>query len=371
MWIKIIPNDALFFRSGRPFSMGDDSWTDVIFPPHPSTIYGAIRTFLIFEKGSLKDFNEGKFKDVIGTSNGKEKGTLKIIGPFIYNEASNEIFFKTPLDLVKLKDHHEVKPLTLIDKPKIFYSDENIPENLLVFKGLTQVDEAKGWLDSISLKDYLEGKNNAFYVVENEEIFKYELKIGIARDRKTFTSREGHLYRIPMIRLKKGFGFLIKLEGIEKMKIPKKGIFQLGGDGKTVYYEEITLNPLEELENIKIELKNKIFKLYLATPAIFKNGWIPEQVLKEAEKNEIELKLIACAIGKYIRIGGWDMAKKEPKTMYKAVPAGSVYYFKILNEVSFEKVKKVFHLRNISDVSPEEGFGLSLVGEVLKKEIKK
>jgi CRISPR-associated protein Cmr3 len=50
--------------------------------------------------------------------------------------------------------------------------------------------------------------------------------------------------------------------------------------------------------------------------------------------------------------------------MYKAVPAGSVYYFKVLNGVNSNKIKEVFHLKNISDVNPEEGFGLNFIGKV-------
>jgi len=64
MWYKITPNDTLFFRGGMPFTMGAESWTEIIFPPNPSTLYGAIRTWLIFAKGSLKDFKEGRFKQI-------------------------------------------------------------------------------------------------------------------------------------------------------------------------------------------------------------------------------------------------------------------------------------------------------------------
>ena len=36
--------DTLFFRDGKPFFMGDDTWADGIFPPPPSVISGALRT---------------------------------------------------------------------------------------------------------------------------------------------------------------------------------------------------------------------------------------------------------------------------------------------------------------------------------------
>ncbi|MCM8808372.1 MAG: hypothetical protein NC926_10645, partial [Candidatus Omnitrophica bacterium] len=102
MWIKISPNDTLFFRSGRPFAMGFETWTDTIFPPYPSTIYGALRTFLIFERGSLREFKSGKYKD-IGTPD--KKGTMKIIGPLIFNSENSKTYFPAPLDLVMKKEN--------------------------------------------------------------------------------------------------------------------------------------------------------------------------------------------------------------------------------------------------------------------------
>jgi len=58
------------------------------------------------------------------------------------------------------------------------------------------------------------------------------------------------------------------------------------------------------------------------------------------------------------------MAENKPKPMYRVVPEGSVYYFKVLNGADEEKIKEVFHFKNISDILPEEGFGLTLVGGV-------
>ena len=44
MLIKLDPLDTLFFRDGKPFSMGEETWGNCIFPPSPSVIYGALRT---------------------------------------------------------------------------------------------------------------------------------------------------------------------------------------------------------------------------------------------------------------------------------------------------------------------------------------
>lgn len=55
--------------------------------------------------------------------------------------------------------------------------------------------------------------------------------------------------------------------------------------------------------------------------------------------------------------------------MRKAAPAGSVYYFKILNSSDDQELKEAFHFKNISDdfvdiKYSKEGFGLGILGEV-------
>jgi len=123
------------------------------------------------------------------------------------------------------------------------------------------------------------------------------------------------------------------------------------------------------LNDIDFKFENKLFKLFLATPAIFENGWLPYWIKEEnleGEFNGIKLRLIGCSIGKFNLIGGWNIVKEEPKPMHKAAPAGSVYYFEILDDSPPEAIKEAFHFRNISDINSEEGFGLSLIGEVKK-----
>lgn len=382
MWLKITPNDTLFFRTGRPFTAGDDTWTDELFPPNPSTIYGAIRTFLIFFRGNLSDFKNGKYQD-IGKPENQLKGTLRIKGPFLYNIRKSSLYFPAPFDLVTEKgsskeissneqknesceDGKKKEKLSLlsrVEKPPVYFSDDDL-ENLFVFAENKQVEEVNFFLEETFVKEYLISSVTHIEVLK-PDIYEKEIKIGIAREKITRTSKEGHLYRIPMIRLCKDYSILVEIDGVDQF--PEKGVFQLGGEGKTIKFEKVENNSLNSLLNLNFQLKNKMFKIYLATPAIFENGWLPAWINRDnltGELNGISLKLIACSIGKFTRIGGWDMYRDEPKVMYKAVPAGSVYYFKILNDISAEKIKETFHFKNISDINPEEGFGLTLVGEV-------
>ncbi len=357
MWYEIIPNDTLFFRDGRPFTMGAETWANSIFPPYPSTVYGAIRSWLIFEKGNLKDFYEGKFENELGTK--QKKGNLKIKGPIL--TIDQILYFPIPKDMLT-KDNSELLSLTLTKKNNVFISDYEL-ERILINKSNGNAKEAEGFFNIYNLINYLKDEKKILEYVENKKIFTYEIKTGIKRNIKTFQTEEGYLYRIPMIRMLKNTSLIVKIEGTEN--IPENGIIQLGGEGKTFKIRKIDKEFFKSFDNINFKFESNLFKLVLITPAIFKKGWIPEWVDEkslEGVKDGVKLKLISCAIGKHLLIGGWDIANKQPKKMRKAVSAGSVYYFEIIE--GKDKIKSVFHLKNISDINPDEGFGLSLIGEV-------
>lgn len=374
MWYKIKPLDTLFFRDGRPFSMGAETWAKPIFPPYPSTVYGAIRTWLIFERGSLREFEEGKYKElgeiIESEKNGSKeikKGNLKIKGPFI--GLYDNLYFPVPFDFLKKKGAPQNEKNNLfytycINKPEIFISDYPL-ENILVNRNDFELEESNGFINISSLKDYLVDSQQDVTLTEKKEIFLEEKKTGIKRSRETLSSEEGNLYRIPMIRLKREVSLFVDIDGLDSY--PQEGMVQLGADWKVVKIEKTEKDLFKELREIDFQLNNKIFKIYFATPAIFEKGWIPGWIDNsnfKGEYNEINLKLVACSTGKYNLIGGWDLVNKKPKPMYKAVSAGSIYYFKILDDTPTQKIKENFHLKNISDINPGEGFGLSLVGEV-------
>jgi CRISPR-associated protein Cmr3 len=139
----------------------------------------------------------------------------------------------------------------------------------------------------------------------------------------------------------------------------------MGGESKAAYYEAIG----EEVNRMDDEIVRRVkdtrrFKLYLATPSLFERGWLPRFVDENSlkgEKGSLKFKLVAAAVGRYQPIGGWDLAKNQPKPICRFVPAGSVYFFELLDgnpEEIFEK----FNWQAISDRDAEVGFGLTLVG---------
>lgn len=364
-FFTLYPNDTLFFRDGKPFTMGTslDSSVNLIFPPYPSTLYGIVRSWLISANCGFDKFYrngiEESLKNILGTKS--EKGNLKIKGPFISQD--NTPYFPLPLDgFCKSKDKFEV--FKLFNKPNIIISDYNL-DKVFLNKDDKKIEEKKGLISDINLKDYLSG-NTEILFSDTSEFFKIEYKTGIKKDRTKNTTQKSHLYTLPMIRLMKGCGISFMVEDVDNLNMPQESNIRLGGEAKTARIKKANNDLFSELKTINLDFNNKIFKIYLATPAMFKNGWLPDWIGDnyEGEYSEIKLKLLTCFVGKYIPIGGWDMANGEPKPMYKAVPAGSVYYFEVLDNSDLNKIKDAFHLKNISDINPEEGFGLTLVGGV-------
>ncbi len=374
MILRIKPLDTLFFRTSRPFDMGAETFAEAMFPPSPATFYGALRTFLILEKEGLAKFYSKEFKDeVLGTP--YEKGSLELKGPVLGKEDS--LYFPAPADFVKVKKNKKEKLVPLTLKNVDFYSEYPL-EKCLSFSGKEKAEPASGFIEDLEFKDYLEGKASELRITLLSNFLKTIQKIGIKRDKTSFTSKEGYLYRIPVLEFKKEASFLIKVNDIESF--PEKGVFTLGGEGKLAEFERLNTkqseeDPFEFLKNVNFRLKDGIFKLYLATPAYFKKGWVPSWLDEnrgfEGEFRGIKLKLVAVAFKKFRLVGGWNFAENKPKPVCKMVAEGSVYYFKVLDDSDEQRIKEAFHFKNISDVaenetfSPKEGFGLALVGGVL------
>ena len=356
MIIEINPLDTLFFRDGKPFTMGEDIWTNSIFPPHPSVIYGALRTaYFAAHINELEKANE---------EDDPTKG-LKIKG--IYLKISNKIYFPLPQDCVKKKDGKEGESFVLLpSSAEEFISNYPKLDKILTSSNNKVENIQNAVLSKSTFEEYLNGKTDNVYYLKIDNYIINEPKIGIARSSKTHSSKEGMLYRVDMKRFEnkkeEKMSIVIDFDGPD---LPKKGVMKLGGEGKAVKYNNY------EGENININFPKfkedaTQFKIVLTTPAIFKSGWLPEWIDEKTlvgEFNGLKIKLLTAAIGKPIHIGGFDMKEKKPKPMFKAVPAGSVYYFELING-NIDEVKNTFHQKAISDIYPKQGFGITYVGNV-------
>lgn len=349
MQLIINPLDTLFFKDGKPFSLGDDMWANGIFPPAPSVVYGALRTTYFAN-------NPNSFQ----TRNTPKDPTSGLyIRQIALLKENREILFPVPLDLVVEKESDE-KAYALQ-----CHSEENHVHGLSHLlrppAGLkVELPANDRMISKRDLQSYLKGEPSV-YLSSLEGNVLSEPKTGIGRSSKTGSVKDGLLYRVDMQRLN-DISFILELDGLS---LPEEGLIKLGAESRACQHQ-----PIEQNLDPGVELKANCFKLYMLTPAFFKSGSIPSWINKDTFEgsppgcDEIKLRLLTAATGKPFYLGGFDMKARKFKPMRKAVKAGAVYHFQIL-EGEKEKVVECFHGKSISEYSTEkEGFGICYVGNL-------
>lgn len=358
MKLKIDAIDTLFFKDGKPFSMGEESWADGIFPPPPSVIYGALCSSILSSYNSYSNIKQEDLFNVLKITN-------------IYYRIKNDNYFPLPLDFVykknksameknKEKNNKQYKVSLLINKNLNVLS--SIPSKISVIKSDDEVEGLTNVLiNDTTLSNYLHGHiDSDVEAIDINDHLIIESKIGIGIDNKKHSSEESKLYRVGL-RRPGFFSIILEIEESEQYKNLTKFI-KLGAEGKIAKIAQVDFS---YNLNKDVSSTSKYFKLYLQTPSFFKKGWLPSWIDENSfigVYNELELKLITAFIGKHLSLGGFDILKKVPKPMRRAVPAGSVYYFEILNG-DFERVKNIFDNKSISEYNTDKlGYGLTLVG---------
>lgn len=359
--LELTALDTLFFKDGKPFTMGEESWAKGIFPPYPSTIYGMLRS--IWFADNLDMLAHANSKELDPSLNLVVKGYL----PALNGAAA----FPIPADLYGEGKRDASKVLHLEEYPEELLSEYGLP-HLLRSAASEKFEElhGKAYLLENDFRNYLNAQGDSYPYALQADYTCEEPKIGIGRDRLTRTTSEGKLYRLSMRRMAKQLdngtvqtmSFLLDIDGLE---LPDKGISRFGAETKSASYLP------KDFPNLRTEagLENNRFKIYLATPAVFADGTYPKTWFANNG-----LKLIAAAMGKPAHIGGFDIQAGRPKPMYKAVPAGTVFYVEIIDEDLAMGLQEKLHQGSIYNLAKAEntfaanyksqGFGLSFIGNI-------
>lgn len=333
--IELSALDTLFFRDGKPFSGGSENFAEGIFPPFPSTIYGALRT--AYFSGDI---------DSLGDAETDEDPTRDLVITDIRyavegDTKDREICFVAPSDLVR-----EKKEMNKEDGKFLVLTKEELPHNhsgpnamLLRPKTDKKVEGAEHALMSYSnVEKYINGRTEElhFYPL-NKFLFK-ESKIGIGIDKRRRSTREGMFYQVDFLRLDK-LNIQITFKGFD---LPENGVLRLGGEGKMVAYttvQKVALNTAA--------IDPTSFKVVLQTPCVA-NDWAPSILKAYVE---------AAAVGRPKDVGGFNIKEKRPRPMRKAIPAGSVFYIKDDTGTLYEQLSKQVSLCK-EEYYKKRGFGL-------------
>ena len=346
MRLFIDPTDVWLFRDGRPFTGGEDHRAISLFPPTPYTMQGAIRSAKIAQSG-------GSFTDPstwpaeVGKPH--DYGALKLRGPFVAKrDESGKVvrYLPVPADVVKVGEKYcALSPLPQNGSPYTM----NAPLGPLWLHAHQPITEASGWLAEEELEKYLDGK--PFTVTKADDLFTREPRFGVGISSSVKRAEEGMLYQVEFVRLRRGRGLWLEVEG---MTLVKEGVLQLGGEMKAARYEEVADEP-------RLSLGGKAsgkFKLYFATPAYFAGGWQPVNGDWSSFFSK-PVKFIAAAVLRAQMLGGArvDVVSQRGdfhKPMRPFVPAGSVYFFEAHDEVTVPAT--------ITDEGGQIGFGQVFIG---------
>ncbi len=356
MKLQLDALDPLFFRDGRPFALGEESYAEGIFPPLPSTVRGALRSMWIAERLSAPNAD----KDTLAGASSSIELTYFGLG------IAGKPVFPAPLDLFfpETKKGIPAEPMKLMGK---ISASSCPPEVSHLFRA-----EADGKTESVhghlldfeAMQRYVNGDNSAhFRTIRLSEFVKHEHKIGIGRDRETNRTKEGLLFRLVANRFEDekhgGLSLLVELNApkLQPLKVEEHAVLPLGGERRSVTAKPTSEHFLPE----KPSIQGKYVKIVLLTPALC-GSWFP---------TISGLTLVAASLGKPISVGGWDVLKQEPKPMRRAIPAGSVFLYKAESEAKANEIAK--QLRGKSLCTPVEdqrnGFGLYIVGQPFNHQI--
>lgn len=356
--------DTLFFRDGKPFSMGEETWANGLFPPYPSTVYGMLRSLHF-----ATHLNE------LSAANTEVDPTLSLqMRGYVLglSESSSEFTsaFPIPNDLYAegRGKPSQAKLFCCVERPSKEKIISDYPfDYVLETQGQKKIQTLGGQalLIGSQFSDYLADGHDQYCIRWLSDYMTEEPKVGIGRDYHTRSSAEGKLYRVAMKRPagKKGsLQLLLKFEGL---RLADFGISRFGAEGKAIEYQ------LTDFPKVPtpVTSQDKYFKIYFATPAIFKEGMYPQSWLLGNG-----LKLLAGASGKPEYIGGFDLKKVAPKPMFKAIPAGTVFYVEIEDEKKAAGIIEKLHEGSIYNLAPQgdvyqesfqnQGFGLTYIGKL-------
>lgn len=344
MKLKITAIDTLFFKDGKPFSRGEETWADGFFPPPPSVFYGALRTLYF-------SYYPEKLVDISNQDPTKKLEINEIL--FCHDD---EPYFPIPCDIVEQDEPMDEVLQFLEPKLREQASSHPLGQVLTAKKERVESLEGKSLIGKTNfLSRYFNGNcpNSKLDIVE---LTTKEPKVGIGRNDITNSTDEGLLYRVDMRRLKDEEGntldFFIDFDFPELEEvINDEGIIKLGGENKVAQFRQQDYDYRAK----SIQEVNK-FKIVLVTSAIFENGWYPDFLddRYQGKLDNVDVKLVAAAIGKPLSIGGFDMQEGRPKPMFRAVPPGSVYYFESSFPISIDN--ESFKLNSLKS---KEGFGIA------------
>lgn len=377
-WL-IQPRDPLIFRDGRPFTADPGARATTLAFPYPSTLAGAARTLSVPAQ-ICQQFSDELVESLLKKS---------IYGPMLVALANNgdinECYAPAPADALLLKKKDDecsvirqwLKPL---NPPQGAYSD--LEGNVSVV-GARQPRKDKPHPKAPAFwywKQYIDWMTNP--KDEEPNIILEELGLpGLVREYRTHvritsttqTADPGGLFQTSGLEFtwKPGNDGCRDVKQLKELGLVIATDIEisvllgfLGGEQRIASWKPIEKATFPDCPDAIKDaiLASKHCRMVLLTPAIFKNGHLPDDVLR---KHGLHAVVKGAAVQRYQTVSGWDYKKELPKATRRMAPAGSVYFLELKgSEVEVAAFIDSIWMKNISDEEQDcrDGFGLAVLG---------
>jgi CRISPR-associated protein Cmr3 len=406
MAIFLEPLDVWVFRDGRPFSAGDDHHAKCVFPPSPFTVQGALRSKVLTEHCGNLDKYAGRrhgdcpicgpapycpVRDEIGTPGTAGPFRLRSVLPARRESGAITRYFALPRHVVRAKRGASWDFLRPLEDPGPTSLGDGL--RVLGVRGTELVEHPDGWVGAPALEKILRGEipstlrpvrtrggdfgepaSSAPAEEDEWAMCEEEPRVGIGLKPGRKTAEPGQFFVVDALRLREGWGLAVSFDGLASL--PGAALLDIGGEGRAARYETVADARLPPPPASAIE-KERRFLLYLVMPALFggdasrwtwRPGFLGQDGAGTVPGGHTIVRLVAAALGSPVRISGWELGEGDrggrPRPARAAVPAGSVYFFEIVDG-PVEPVLAL-HGKALTDWGSDFGFGLALVGRWLR-----
>jgi len=383
-YVTITPRDPLIARDGRPFGIGQGNRMRSLDWLYPSVLAGSLRTLL------------GKRTDpTFGPETVKALKGLSVAGPL--PAVDRTLFLPRPLDCVVSEKGGNRRCLSL--RPRPFGDGEgcDLPAGLqpVLLPEDSREDfkpaQIPGFWSSAKMAEWLTNPTGVgFHVPPPDghgtdgflEMPPKDVRVHVKMDADTGAgkkedalfittgldfSRKKHATPVQLrARVIGDNGFTVALDKLDDLH-------PLGGERRLAHWRADAgdSNLWDCPDQVKRALpSNEGIRMVLATPAIFSAGWKPGW-LSEGENalegcppgSAVRLQLVGAIVERWRPLSGWSLEPPVgPKAIRRMVPAGSVYFFKMVSGDG-EGLTKTW-LQSVCDEQQDrhDGFGLALWG---------
>lgn len=328
------PVDVLIPRGNRLFGGGVHG--EAQMPPWPSVFAGALASRALADAGRVAEITRAPDRaetilaeTILAETLGADYG-LTVLAL----ARGDEALFPLPADLIALEGRQllPLSPRTFGEQfPGVAMSGK-LPAVAVLGAASRRKPLSGQWITAGGLAEHLKSRApDPDCLVPSSCLWDTDPRLGIALDSGSRTAAESQIYTTDAVALRPGVRFVAGFAG---HALPSAGLVRLGGDGRGARIEpagQKLVTVLEELGHPEPGWHG--FRMILATPGLFPQDWLPPGVVTTSRRLAFEglvAELVCASVPRHEVVSGWDLALHAPKPARKVAPAGSCYWFRVI-----------------------------------------